>query len=270
MKHLFTFFLTFFVFISFSQNINFEKANFKSTTEFNKAIQTLSKGDEFFFVGNFKKALPYFLHAQTLNSKNALLNFKIGVCYYKAEKLEKALPFFETAKKLNPYIDPKIDFALAQSYQNNQKYKKAIDSYQSYLSQLSNNKKSIESLKTQKDIDICISKLSKIKSSPIDSKTEPKIKKTITQQTASTITKSSTTKENITYRIQIAASSTITRESNLKRKYSGDFKISQKKINGLYKYFIGDFKTSKEALKAKKESGVPDAFIVKFKNGAKF
>ena len=259
-----------------AQDSNFNENDFESIAIFNEAIQTIDKGDAFFFAGNFKKALPYYTKIQALNSENALLNFKIGVCHYKLRHLSRALPYFEAAKLLNPYVDPKIDFALAQSYQDAQEYTKAINAYQNYLSQLSKSKKASETPKVQKEIDLCLKKQNTAPSQKELAKQDNQKQKT--QSHPQTITKQKVQKpenkkpsvtKGIHYKIQIAASPTMATKNDLKQKYSGELEITQKRINGWYKYFIGDFKTQKEALKAKEQSGVVDAFIVKFKDGEK-
>ena len=281
MKFLVAAFIVFSVFVAKAQNSNLKKDNFKSVTEYNNALKTIEKGDDYFFVGNFKKALPYYTKVQSISSKNALLNFKIGVCYYKLKKLEKALPFFKTAKDLNPYIDPKIDFALAKSYQEVEEYDKAIASYQTYLSQLSQSRRKSESIRIQKDIDLCEIRLSSNKTTAEVTPTQTqapspttKIQKKIKtpeeqKENIKSVEKPSSTTNGVSFRIQIAASPTVALKSELRNKYSGSLEITHEEINGWHKYFIGDFKTQKEALKAKELSGVNGAFIVKFKDGKK-
>ena len=301
-----------------AQNVDFKKKNFSNEEEYNQAIDALDKGDNYFFEGNFEKALPRFKEAQKLNSSNALLNFKIGACYLKIDEIEKSMPYFETAKKLDPKVDPKIDFALAQSYQANKEFDKAVESYQIYLAGLSKNKKLLEEPEVQKHIDICSTEIQKkqtkieeekeaeekivdatpepvakkeevkpvaevkpevIKETP-KVKEEPKaIKKEITKVApAATAHKTVSpavpvtapvTNNSVTYRLQITSTSLPASDTEIKKIYSGNLKVTNQKIGSVYKYFVGDFKSKADAMKAKSTSGVSDAFIVKFKNGKK-
>ncbi len=147
--------------LSQAQNVDFKKKSFSSDEDFNTATEALEKGNDFFFAGNFEKALPRFLDAQKLNPSNSLLNFKIGACYLKNDELKKSTPYFETAKRLDPKVDPKIDFALASSYQANARYDEAVESYLVYLASLSKNKKLLEEPNVQKQIDICSTEIQK-------------------------------------------------------------------------------------------------------------
>ena len=308
MKTFFTILSVLLFMISFSQNIEFKKKNFDSPEQFEKAKAALEKGDEFFFAGNFEKAVSPFKEAQELNPNNALLNFKIGACYLKNDELEKSMPYFEKAQKLNPKVDPKINFALAQSYQANAKYDDAIESYNLYLEGLSKNAKVSENDKVQKNIDICMAELQKAKAKveekkelakveappvkeekveakPVEKKTEivapvkekktsPKVEEKVSS-TSKPINKTTTKPiakpkaDQITYRIQISSSAQVATASQLKSIYSGTLKITEEKVGNLYKYYIGDFSSKAEAMKAKSLSGVSGAFLVRFKNGKK-
>jgi tetratricopeptide (TPR) repeat protein len=161
MKIFFTYIVISLSLIAFSQNVEFKKKNFESEQDFNSATEALEAGDDYFFVGNFEKALPRFKDAQQLNANNALLNFKIGACYLKIDEIEKSMPFFEKAKQLDPKVDPKIDFALAQSYQANGRFEDAVNSYNNYLLGLSKNKKILEEEVVQKELDICNTEIQK-------------------------------------------------------------------------------------------------------------
>lgn len=309
-------FLTALVFtvISFAnaQNVEFKKKSFNSEEEYSQALEALETGDEYFFAGDFDKALPRFLTAQKLNANNATLNFKIGACYLKQEELKKANPYFEKAKSLDPKVDPKIDFALAQSLQACQRYDEAIESYQIYLAGLSKNKKPLEEPMVQKNIDICTTEYQKVQSKiqeekeleqakesePTETVTEqPIVEKPIEPEVTSEITEepqnesskpieveqpqsapqeaktnsvlANSSKEIITYRIQISSTSIAATDTDLKKIYAGPLKITHEFSGGTHKYFIGDFENRQEALKAKALSGISDAFLVKFQNGKK-
>jgi len=290
-----------------AQDVEFKKKNFSSEEDYTQAITALEAGDNFFFDGNFQKALPRFLEAQALNPNNAMLNFKIGACYLKNDDAEKALPFFEKAQSIDPLIDPKLHFALAQSYQANKKYKEAIEAYQTYLNGLHKTKRPTEEPVVQKQLDICQSELQKMESAqvkevpktnvdsspaPKEAQTEsekeikpenkleeasPKKEESIAPPAPTPSTKptepspktESASPEKVTFRIQIASMSTQASTLEQKKMYSGNLPVSYEKVGDQYKYYIGDFGSKEEALKAKSTCGIADAFIVKFVNGRK-
>ncbi len=286
--------------IAFSQNVDFKKQNFKTPKDYELALKALEDGDNAFFVGDFEKALPKYEDAQKLNPNNAVLNFKIGACYLKTGETKTSMPYFEKAKSLDPKVDPKIDFALAKSYQANGLYKKAVNAYEVYLASLTKNKKLLEEEKIRKEIDICNQELQKtaskaqeenvttakasehaVNETKASSKTEAIVEKTETKPKAqnshiSTTTKHPTTTkattantDKYTYRIQISSTATPASKEELSRIYNGPLKISHQKIGQMHKYFIGDFESKNEAIKAKSLSGIDGAFIVQFKNGVK-
>lgn len=259
------------LFLSFSlwslaQNVEFNEEGLQSEESYVNAMAALEKGDKYFFSGNFKNALPGYLEAQNINPNNALLNFKIGACYLKNEDLKQSKAYFEKAKNLNPKIDPKIDFALAKAYQACADYSKAIASYQTYLASLPQDRKDQEGPLLRKKILYCTSELKNIsnpsETSVASGKAPSKIKVKATHSERINI------KQNqFIYKIQISSASTQAADIDIKKIYEGSLKVTHDKADGLFKYYIGSFKTKEEAELAKALSGVTDAFIVTFKNG---
>lgn len=78
--------------------------------------------------------------------------------------------------------------------------------------------------------------------------------------------------DGISYRIQIGASAKSKSIVQLQSSLGSNDRITETKHNSLYKYVIGNYTTSNEAnsklLEVRKH--IPDAFIVKFKNGIRF
>jgi len=254
--------------ISFSQNIEFKQENFDTLEDYNKAKTALEKGDEYFFSGEFKKALSPLKKAYTLNPNNALLNFKIGVCYFKINDLLQALPYFKNAQELDPKVDPKVSFALAQAYQANKKYQKAFESYSLYLASLSVKEKTAENNKVQKELDICRAKLHKNGSIEEDNKDREIAKNNAIQSTATNtqIAKKISTAK-VTFKIQILSSSKPESVNNIKKVYTGSMKVKEIKVGDSYKYYVGNYTTREEVLKAIPKTKVEGAFPVRFKNG---
>ena len=86
--------------ITFGQNVEFEKDNFKDNKDgFKEAKDNLKSGDEFYEQGPvfYKDALPFYEKANAFNPNNALLNYKLGQCYLASIYKDKALPHLEKA-----------------------------------------------------------------------------------------------------------------------------------------------------------------------------
>lgn len=125
---------------AFSQNIEFEKANFKDDKDgLREAKKNIDKGDEFFAMATvyYKQALdPYYLAAQKFNPNNALLNYKIGKCYLYSNYKLKSIPYLEKAIQLNSAVDPQAHFLLGKAYHLNMEWDKAIKEFQTFQQSL--------------------------------------------------------------------------------------------------------------------------------------
>ena len=123
-----------------AQNVEFEKSNFPNDKAgFKEARNKIEEGDEYFNKSQkgegyelYNLALPLYLSANMFNPNNALLNYKIGVCYLKSPWKQKALMHLEKAYKLDPTVGENIHFYLAQGYHMNMQWEKAIVEYQAY------------------------------------------------------------------------------------------------------------------------------------------
>ncbi|MNU65165.1 Photosystem I chlorophyll a apoprotein A2 [compost metagenome] len=129
----------------FAQNIDFKSANFKDDKEGLKGATTaIEQGDEFYKVGmtavfavqdfgtNFKSALKHFEKAQKFNPNNALLNYKIGVCYANSTDPVLCVDFIKKAQKLDPACDPFLNYYLGFVAQIERKYDEASKYYTAF------------------------------------------------------------------------------------------------------------------------------------------
>ncbi len=127
---------------SWSQNVDFKAANFKTDKEgFKKAEEVIKKGDEYFELANaalfevrpyglnYKLALQNFMMAQKFNPKNAELNFKIGVCHANSTDPQLCIPFLKTANSLDPECDPFLPYYLGYALQLEGKFDEAKKEY---------------------------------------------------------------------------------------------------------------------------------------------
>ena len=115
MKGIIITLLIFACFKSFAQDVEFSKENFKDKKdELKIAKNEMELGDEIMEKEAvfYKNAIPHYLIAFKLNPNNALLNFKLGKCYFHSSFRSKCTSFFEKAYQLNPEVDPEILYYL--------------------------------------------------------------------------------------------------------------------------------------------------------------
>jgi outer membrane protein OmpA-like peptidoglycan-associated protein len=127
---------------AFAQGIEFDKDNFKNDKEgLKEAKANLKEGDGFYEQGEiyFKEAIPFFEKANKFNPDNALLNYKLGECYLNSVYKSKAMEHLLKAHKLQPNINPKINFYLGRAYHLNNEFDQAITWYSKYQSAVMQN-----------------------------------------------------------------------------------------------------------------------------------
>ncbi|MBI4648590.1 MAG: tetratricopeptide repeat protein, partial [Bacteroidia bacterium] len=127
-------------FISAQNNIALDKENFPDKEIFQKAMTNLNLGNEFFNKGKdfYRKAMTHFMSVYELNTLNAELNYKIGICILlEMPQKEQAIDFFEKAYKLDSNVAGDILYVLARAYHQSLKFDKAVSCYESFRSGLS-------------------------------------------------------------------------------------------------------------------------------------
>lgn len=102
-------------------------------TGYAQDVKTLiANGDKFYSKKDYKHALESFLAAQALNPDDASLNFKIGLTYLYSETKSKAASYIDKAYRLNPAVNPDIDYHLGLAFQNTNEFKKAIEHFERF------------------------------------------------------------------------------------------------------------------------------------------
>lgn len=126
-----------------AQNVEFARQNFPNqSAELKKALKNIQKGDGYYELetrGGYGVALEYYLPANHFNPSNAMLNYKLGVCYLKSFHKNMALAYLEKARKLDSLVSPKLMFHLGIAYQNNAYYREASACFEAYRRSLDQN-----------------------------------------------------------------------------------------------------------------------------------
>lgn len=139
-------------------NVEFDKKLFKTRkTAFKEAVKNIKEGDELFDMGPgfYAEAIPFYMKAFAFNPNNAMLNYKIGVCYLNSQRKDKSSRYLIKAQKLNFKVAPDLHYRLGQSYQVNYKFKEAIEEYNTYRKNLSPEDLSANSRMIDKHIAEC-------------------------------------------------------------------------------------------------------------------
>ena len=118
-------------------NIEINKNDFKTSEKngYKDALISIKIGDEYYVsnsVGGYSKALTEYLAANSYNSNNPELNYKIGVCYLYSTQKNKSISFLEKAYNLNNNVCFDIKYLIGRAYQINSNFKKAIEVYSEF------------------------------------------------------------------------------------------------------------------------------------------
>ena len=92
----------------------------------------IANGDKFYSKKDYKNALATYLAAQEINPDDAYLNFKIGLTYLYSETKSKAATYIDKAYRLNPAVNPDIDYHLGNAFQNTNSFKLAIEHFERF------------------------------------------------------------------------------------------------------------------------------------------
>ncbi|MBL7856616.1 MAG: PD40 domain-containing protein [Cyclobacteriaceae bacterium] len=92
----------------------------------------MEKGDRLYTKKDYKNALDAYLTAQQINPDDAYVNFKIGLSYLYSDTKSKAATYIDKAYRLNPNVNPDIDYHLGIAFQNTNDFKKAIQHFNDF------------------------------------------------------------------------------------------------------------------------------------------
>ena len=120
-----------------AQNVEFTKANFSDKKALKQALKNIKEGDGYFDRGKgmYLDALNFYIKANTFNPKNALLNYKMGLCYTVLDKT-RSLEYLKNAEDLNPHCASDLYYQLGKAYHQNHEFSLAIEKYKAYKNKL--------------------------------------------------------------------------------------------------------------------------------------
>lgn len=117
-------------------NVEFDKDNFPEDQEkqMKEVVKSIKDADKLLEKEppRYGEALEIYLKANDFNPHNALLNYKIGMCYLHTMQKIKSIPYLEMALKLDENAAPNLKYLLARGYHLNYEFDKAVDMYTSY------------------------------------------------------------------------------------------------------------------------------------------
>jgi len=100
---------------------------------FSQSVKELmTSGDKAYSRKNYDVAVDYFTKALAINPDDALVNFKLGLAYLYSDTKSKAASYIDKAYRLNPSVNPKIDYYLGIAFQNTNEIKKAIEHFEAF------------------------------------------------------------------------------------------------------------------------------------------
>lgn len=92
----------------------------------------IAAGDKYYGKKDYKNAMSSYMSAYEMNPDDALVNFKIGLTYLYSETKSKAASYIDKAYRLNPAVNPDIDYHLGIAFQNTNEFKKAIEHFERF------------------------------------------------------------------------------------------------------------------------------------------
>lgn len=144
-------------FLSLAQtNTEFKKENFLSNLSgLALAEKDIKAGNDAFEESLFRIALQNYLRANDFNPNDALLNYKIGVCYLNSSFKSKAKNHLEKALSLKSDVAPDIHYYLGVCNHLELNWEKAESEYELYKSKVLSENNDVELKKVNKRIEEC-------------------------------------------------------------------------------------------------------------------
>ncbi len=139
--------------------VKISKAEFKTSQEsgLDEAWNHIKSGDKLYKEGRgtYPEAREHYLSANSYNTENPELNYKIGVCYLFADRKYEAINYFRKAYVADNEVSTDIQFMLARSYHMVMEFDKAIQHYLEFKNSLSQKELNVLRATIDRHIDEC-------------------------------------------------------------------------------------------------------------------
>lgn len=94
----------------------------------------IDKGDRFFGRADYKSALTNYEAAEKLAPHDAKIKYRLGHVFLSLGNEVKALPYLEESYKLQPEVDPDVNYFLGIALQSNFRFYSAMEHFKKYKS----------------------------------------------------------------------------------------------------------------------------------------
>lgn len=127
--------LTFFVLISFpiiSLAQTSPSDTSKTIFESGAYQVKLKYAQQQYYGGEYKAALSLYKELIPINSKDAVLYYRIGECYLALNDFSQSIENFLKARNMNPAVNKELSFVLGQAYHKYGKFDEAITEFEGF------------------------------------------------------------------------------------------------------------------------------------------
>lgn len=134
--------------IQAQSDVPFDKDAFPDRKEeLKEVLKDIKEGDRIMSLGieaQYREAIPYYERAHDFNPDNAMLNFRLGVCYINSFNKARSLKYFEKAHQLDAQVNELINFYLGRAHHLNLNWDEAIRFYEIHRDFLRNKGDALE------------------------------------------------------------------------------------------------------------------------------
>lgn len=101
---------------------------------------------KFLAEGNVRAALNIYRELLIDFTNDAMVNYRIGECYYRMKNYELSVEYFQNAKRLNNEVDDELYYNLGQSYHMNNQLDESLEAYNTFNASASKKDRNIHNI----------------------------------------------------------------------------------------------------------------------------
>jgi len=118
-----------------------QKEKDKKTGKIGYKFKMQDARHKFLTDGNVRASLNIYRELLKEYTNDAMVNYRIGECYYSLKSYELSVEYFQNAKRINNEVDDELYFNLGQAYHMNNQLDKSLEAYNTFNSTASNKDK---------------------------------------------------------------------------------------------------------------------------------